>query len=188
MKYLGLAMLLASGIAALSLGSCRPRAEPQASTQQRLIEKCEGDEDVAVRLYYDPFRPGDKLYWPRPPLIFLPVSSRDPRLNTRPAWILYVTFPQLRRVLHVLENPKFSWEESDIPRKLVVDPFDLPKTHLESMEVAVACSHGSAVTRVESQNICSFLSDISGVLDNKVARDNFSFYMGTLSCPPPAAK
>ena len=33
------------------------------------------------------------------PLIFLPVSSQDPRLDTRPAWVLYVSLSDLHNVV-----------------------------------------------------------------------------------------
>jgi hypothetical protein len=186
MWRLRFALLLAAGINSLSVGYCRSGIARETKVQSSLVGRCAEDEDVRLRFFYldIPVTDSRTVGFPPSPLVIIPASSEDPGLNTRPAWILYVAFPQLRSVMRFLENPKFSWEESSAPRKLVVDPFDLPKTHFESMEVAVSCSHGSAITRVKSQDICPFLSDVSEVLNNKLARDNFAHFMVQYSCSP----
>jgi hypothetical protein len=158
----------------------RAQSPPQSETRQSVAERCKRHEDVAVRLYYNPMinqpsvSPG--------PLIFLPVSSQDPRLDTRPAWILYVTHTELRRVLGVLAQSNLEWKESSVSTQLVVDPFKLPGGHHDSMQVAVSCPTGSATAEVEAKRVCGLLSNVSGSLSSPKARETVSFYAGTVSC------
>lgn len=157
-------------------------AEPASQTGTgSVLERCERAEDVALRFYYNPMINQPNLS--PGPLIFLPVSSQDPRLDTRPAWILYVTHQDLRSVLSVLAEASLEWKESNVPIRLVVDAFDLPQRHHDSMQVAVSCPTGSATAEIEAKQVCRLLSNISNSLNSPKAREALSFYAGTVSCP-----
>jgi hypothetical protein len=166
--------------AATYAGICA-RSPPQSETRQSVVERSKTQADVAVRLYYNPMinqpdlSPG--------PLILLPVSSQDPRLDTRPAWILYVTHMELRSVLGVLAQSNLEWKESSVSTRLVVDPFDLPGGHHDSMQVAVGYPTGSATAEVEAKQVCGLLSNVSESLSSPKAREAVSFYARTVSCP-----
>jgi hypothetical protein len=158
------------------------RAQPASQTggRESFLERCERAEDVAVRFYYNPMINQPNLS--PSPLIFLPVSSQDPRLDTRPAWILYVVHTDLRSVLGVLGQSNLVWNESSVPTRLVVDPFDLPKDHHDSMQVALSAPTGSATAEVETKQVCDLLSNVSKSLSSPKAREAMVFYMGTVSC------
>lgn len=145
-----------------------------------MATRCIKAEDVGVRLYYDPLIKGEKTV--HGPCIFLPVSSQDPRLGQRPAWVLYVTLSDLRKELALLAEQQFSWTDSPNPKQLIVDAFDLKLPPHGGMEIVVTCPEGSAVTEVESRKICGLLSDMSKVLRNAKARDSLAFYAKTVYC------
>jgi hypothetical protein len=157
------------------------RAQSPTGTGKSLFGGCARAEDVAVRFYYNPMMNEPSLS--PGPLIFLPVSSEDPRLNTRPAWILYVTHSDLRNVLDILTQSKLEWKESNLPIRLVVDPFDLPQGHHDFMQAAISCPAGSATAEIEAKQVCGLLSNISEMLRSPKAREAISFYAGTVSCP-----
>jgi hypothetical protein len=148
------------------------------------VERSVKDEDVVVRFYYNPFV-DEPINISPGPLILMPVSSQDPRLDTRQAWILYVTLPELRDVLRVLSQANLEWKESKAPKQLVVDPFDLPQPHHDSMEVAVTSRWESAVADAEAKRVCGLLSDLSNAVSNTKTRDGLAFYQRTISCLAP---
>lgn len=188
MKQAKLIVSLVFGLAFISLVSCQQRAAVQRDKPQSFVERCAQDEDVAVRFYYNPMLNEPNISITPGPLILLPASSQDPRLGTRAAWILYVTIADLRNALHVLAGPQFLWKESPNPKQLVVDPFDLPQPHHDSMEIAVTSSHGSATTEIDAKRVCELLSDISNTVTNAKARDSLRFYQRTVSCLPPGTQ
>jgi hypothetical protein len=171
------------GLAFISVLSCQQRPTVQSGKPQSFVERCAKDEDVVVRFYYNPLVHGEGTA--HAPLILIPVSSQDPRLGTRPAWILYITLPDLRKALHVLADPQLLWKESLKPKQLVVDPFDLPEPHHDSMEIAVTSTQGSATAEIGAKRACDLLSDISNAVTNARARDSLAFYRRTVSCLPP---
>lgn len=176
-KFLVPALLVAGTV----YGAVHAQPKSQTGTRKSVVEGCGRADDVAVRFYYNPMinqpnvSPG--------PLIFLPVSSQDPRLDTRPAWILYVTHPELRSVLGLLNRSNLEWKESSVPTPLVVDPFDLPPGHHDSMQVAVSCPAGSAIAEVEAKQACGLLSGLARSLSSPKARQAMSFYAASVSCP-----
>lgn len=175
-KFIITTLLLATAL----YGVLGAQPASQTGTHGSVLERCERAEDVAVRLYYNPMINQPNLS--PGPLIFLPVSSQDPRLDTRPAWILYVTHQDLRSVLSVLAEASLEWKESNVPIRLVVDPFDLPQRHHDSMQVAVSCPTGSATAEIEAKQVCGLLSNVSKSLGSPQARDAVTFYAGTVSC------
>src|SRR5271157_2699905 len=158
-----IALLLAASL----YGVIRAQPAPQTGGHESVLERCERAEDVAVRFYYNPTINQPNLS--PSPIIFLPVSSQDPRLDMRPAWILYVTHADLRSVLGVLGQSNFEWKESSVPTRLVVDPFDLPKDHHDSMQVGVSCPTGSATAEVDAKRVCDLLSNVSRSLSSPKA-------------------
>lgn len=175
-KFLIPALLLA----VLAFGVVHGQPKPQTGTRGSVLERCEQADDVAVRFYYNPmvnepnFAPG--------PVIFLPVSPQDPRLGTRPGWSLYITLAELRGVLRVLAQSNLGWKESSSPMRLVVDPFDLPAGHHDSMQVAISCPNGSATAELEAKKVCPLLSEVYGSLGNPKARDAFAHWTGSVDC------
>lgn len=182
-KFLIPALLVAA--AAYSAVPAQPKSQ-KGTHESSVVESCERAEDVAVRFYYNPMINQPNLS--PGPLIFLPVSSQDPRLDTRPAWILYVTHAELRSVLDVLNRSNLEWKESNVPTRLVVDPFDLPPGHHDSMQVAITCPTGSATAEVEAKQACGLLSEVARSLSRPKAREAMSFYAGTVSCPLNASR
>ena len=166
-------------------GVLRAQSTSETGTRDSFVRGCERAEDVAVRFYYNPMINQPNLT--PGPLIFLPVSSQDPRLDTRPAWILYVTHPVLRRVLGVLIQSNVEWKGSSASIRLVVDPFDLPHAHHDSMELAVSCPSGSAKAEIDAKQVCGLLSKVSKTMTSPQARDALTFYEGTVSCPSTAS-
>ena len=123
------------GIAFVVLVGCRQKPTPRSDPKpDSFLSRAIRAEDVVVRFYYEPMVNEPTNTSPGP-LILMPVSSQDPRLGTRPAWILYVTLADLRRVLQVLDTTPLSWKESPNPKQLVVSGFELPHPHHDSMEV-----------------------------------------------------
>ena len=182
MQRLG-ALLLA--LAFVFLVGCRHKPTPVSDAKpDSFLSRAIKAEDVVVRFYYEPMVNEPTNISPGP-LILMPVSSQDPRLGTRPAWILYVTLADMRRVLQVLDRASLSWKESPNPKQLVGSAFELPHPHHDSMEVAATTSTESAIAEVVGSNACNLLSDLSSELTNANARDSFAFYRRTVSCLPP---
>jgi hypothetical protein len=143
-------------------------------------QTCATEPDVSIRLYYNPMVKGEGTA--HSPCIFLPVSVEDPRLGTRPAWILYDSLSDVQAVLKLLSNQHFDWMESPDRAKLVVEPFELPQPQHTSMQIAVGCPHRSATTQVRQEQICALLSDISKLLENPKAKQSFDTYRRSVSC------
>jgi hypothetical protein len=171
----------------ISVLGCQQRQTVQSREPQSFVDRSVKDEDVVVRFYYNPMI-DEPINISPGPLILMPVSSQDPRLDTRQAWILYVMLPELRNVLRVLRQANLEWEESKMPKQLVVDPFDLPQPHHDSMEVAVTNQSESATTEVQAKRVCGLLSDISNVVSNTKTQDGLAFYQRTISCLAPEAQ
>jgi hypothetical protein len=143
---------------------------------------CLQEHDVGVRLYYDPIVNGEATG--HQPCIFLPVSSEDPRLGTRPAWILYVSFADVQKVLEYLDSQAFAWKASAAPTRIVVDAFDLPEPQHDALEIVVTCPRGSAEIQVPQARICGFISGLSKVLTDQKSRERFAHYERTINCEP----
>ncbi len=176
--------VLAVGLFAASTLRCGSQGASQ-SAKKSMLEQCGSTEDFGARFYYNPLDPEGRVYPTPGPLIFLPVSSQDVRLGTREGWTLYVTLPELRAVFRVLEVQEISWSDSPYPRQLIVHPFDLPHPHHDSMQVAISCAGGSAVSDIKAAGVCALLSDISKALGNEKARASMAVYQRAVSCLPP---
>jgi hypothetical protein len=164
------------------LSSCR-RTHTHEMRSQALLQRCESANDVAIRFFYSPhseLAPG--------PLILLPASSQDPRLNTRPAWILYVSLEDLHRVVHVLDESHLEWKESAFPKQLVVDPLQLPHLDSQTMEISVSYPQGSGVAEIKTGRWCPLLSNVYGALDAAKARENMSIWTGVDCVTKPSQK
>jgi hypothetical protein len=168
-----------------SLLSGQQRSTVQSGKPQSFVKRCAEDEDVVVRFYFNPLAHGEGTA--HSPLIFMPVSSQDPRLDTRPAWILYITLTDLQSALNVLADRQILWKESTIPKRLVVDPVDLPEPQHDSMEIAVSSPRGSASAQVGAERTCDLLSEISDAVTNAKARESLSFYRRSVFCAPSEA-
>ncbi|MFZ0233757.1 MAG: hypothetical protein WA211_02905 [Candidatus Acidiferrales bacterium] len=175
-KFLIRALLLA----VVAHGVVHGQPSPRIGTRESVLERCEQADDVAVRFYYNPMINEPNLA--PGPVIFLPVSTQDPRLGTRPGWSLYITLAELRGVLRVLAQSNLEWKESSSPMRLVVDPFDLPAGHHDSMQVAISCPSGSATSEVEAKKVCPLLSEVYSSLGNPKAREAFAHWTGSVNC------
>jgi len=173
------------GVAFLLLASCHQRPTAVSESQRgTFLTRAIKAEDVVVRFYYEPMIDEPTNISPGP-LILMPVSTQDPRLGTKPAWILYVTLADLRRELQVLAEEPLTWKESRRSKELVVDGFALPNPHHSSMEIAVTTSDESAIAELEASHVCKVLSDLSNAITSVKARDGIAFYRRTVSCLPP---
>jgi hypothetical protein len=165
-------------LALSSLSACGTRQLPQGSAPQTVLELCEVAEDVGVRFWYLPpntnASPG--------PLIFLPVSSQDPRLDSRLAWVLYVSASDLHKVVRVLERSRLEWNESNISKQLIVDPLQLPRIDRHTMEIAVTYINGSATSEPKAERICPLLSNVYAALGSSKAREAMAFWTGNVGC------
>jgi len=171
-----------------SLSSCR-HAPTQGTTDQSVVQRCEVAEDVAIRFWH---LPPDTDSAPGP-LILLPASSQDPRLDTRPAWVLYVSLSDLHRVVRILAQTHLEWKESNAPKQLVVDPLQLPQLDRQAIEIAMSYPSGSATAELKTEQICPLLSSVYGSLVSPKARESMAFWTGNVGCvvkshqvsPPP---
>lgn len=174
-------VVLALVLAIVGCGCTQPNSQGlQTGTHESVFERCLRADDVVVRLYYNPMVNEPNLS--PGPVIFLPVSSQDSRLNTRPGWSFYVALPELRGVLRVLAQSNLEWSESSAPMRLVVDPFDLPPGHHDSMQVAISCPNGSATAEVSERKVCPLLSDVYRSLSDAKAREALAHWTGSVSC------
>ena len=168
----------------LAVAACgcagRSSVKPQRATQESVLVRCEQADDVVVRFYYSPMINEPNLS--PGPMILLPVSSQDSRVNTRPGWSMYLTLPQLRSVLRVLAQSNLEWKESSAPTRLVVDPFDLPLGHHDSMQVAISYPSGSASAEVQASKVCPLLSEVYRTLSDPKAREAFAHWTGSVAC------
>jgi hypothetical protein len=150
----------------------------QGNPSQSVLERCEAADDVALRFWY---LPPDTNSSPGP-LILLPVSSQDPRLDTRPGWSLYVSLSDLHDVVRTLARSHLEWKESSAPEQLVVDPLQLPQLDRHTMEVAISYPNGSATARVKTDRICPLLSDVYSALVSPKARESMALWTGNVDC------
>lgn len=184
MRGASLGRLVVFALVFISVPGCQKRPADEGGRPPSFMERSVKDEDIVVRFYYNPLVDEPMNISPGP-LILMPVSSQDPRLDTRQAWILYVTLPELRNVLRVLSQANLEWRESKAPKQLVVDPFDLPQPHHDSMEVAVTSRWESAIADTEAKRVCGLLSDLSNAVSSTKTRDSLAFYQRTISCLAP---
>lgn len=147
---------------------------------ETLVGLCSQDEDIGIRLYYNPMMDG--IGTAHSPMILFPASSQDPRLGTRSDWILYVTLADLRKVLHLLSQTDLSWEESASQKQIVVEAMDLPEPHHNSMQILVNCTCGSAVAELQARQVCSFLHQASRELTGPKALNSMIFYEKSVCC------
>lgn len=164
------------------ISGCGPTSiRDRTSEHESTLVRCARAEDIVVRFWYSvPY--GEEPNIAAGPLILLPVSSQDTRLDTRPRWSMYVTLPELRAVIGVLNRSNLNWEESSGARRLVVDPLDLPKLGRERMEVALSCPVGSASTVLAGSQACPFLRNIYYALPDAKARDTMALWGGNVNC------
>jgi hypothetical protein len=158
------------------LSNCGDSQQKRTSNQS-IVLLCERADDVAVRFWY---LPRDTDNTPGP-LILLPTSSQDPRLDTRPNWILYVSLSNLHNVVRVLAQSNLEWKESGSPQTLVVDGLQLPQVG-HTMEIAISYPNGSATARVQEERVCGMLSDVYDGLLSPAARESMAFWTGNVDC------
>jgi hypothetical protein len=162
------------------LWGCQTKPAFQGAGGQSVLQRGETADDVTVRFYYNPgpddISPG--------PLILLPASSQDPRLGTRPGWILYLTLSDLRSVLRVLERSELKWKESGAAKQLVVDPFQLPHLDRGTMEISVSYPRGSATAELELKQACPLLSDVYNSVSDSKSRSSLSPWVGSCVVKP----
>jgi hypothetical protein len=171
-------LIAASLVLILASLPCCQHEPKQRTADQSVVEHCETAEDIAVRFWYLPpntdSTPG--------PLILLPASSQDPRLDTRPAWVLYVSLSDLHSVVRVLAQSRLEWRESSAAKQLVVDPFQLPRLDRQTMEIAMSYPNRSAKTELKAERICPLLSRAYGALVSPKARETMAFWTGNVGC------
>jgi hypothetical protein len=165
-------LLVSAILAACSHSPSRGTAE-QSVVQGGLVAG-----DIAVRFWYlpvdDNFSPG--------PIILLPVSSQDPRLDTRPGWILYLSLSDMHNVIRILLQSHLQWAESAASEQLVVDPLQLPTFDHQTMQIAISYPNVSAEAKIKTERICPLVSDVYGVLKSPKARESMAFWAGSINC------
>jgi hypothetical protein len=167
-----------SFLLAMALLSTYVHAAATGKADQSVLQHCEVAEDVAIRFWY---LPPDADLTPGP-LIFLPVSSQDPRLDTRPAWVLYVSLADLHNVVRVLDRSHLEWKESSVPEKLIVDPLQLPQLDGHTMEIAVSYPNGSAITNVKTERVHPVIASVYCALVSAKARESMTVWSGNVDC------
>jgi hypothetical protein len=156
---------------------------------QSVLRGCQAAEDAGVRFWYDPPDQDSALT----PLVLLPTSSQDPRLDSRPAWILYLSHSDLRSVFRVLAEANLKWTEFDAPQRLVVDPFQLPHISHQVMQIAISYPGGSATAEINSARIHPLMDSVYCAVSSSKARDSMAAWTGAVDCtakekassPPP---
>jgi hypothetical protein len=156
-----------------------PHIVAQKKTNQAVLDQSEVVDDVTVRFWYLP----QDVDFSAGPLIFLPASSQDPQLDTRPTWILYVSLSDLHNVVRVLAQSHLEWKESSTPQKLVVESVQLPQLHRQTMEIAISNPNGSATTEIKTEErVCSVLADVYGAVQSPKARESMAFWAANVKC------
>lgn len=120
----------------------------------------EGDEETAVRFFYDP--PGEYFH---APLVFRVVEEGNPLLNTAPmkeaGRTAYISLSEVRLMVQSLKRASLVWEESGD----IVTLGSYKKLPLfNDMEILVANSVGTAKTRIAPKTICRTLKPLDAAL------------------------
>jgi hypothetical protein len=165
-------------LVAMTFLSLYANAVALVTASQSVLNRCESEDDVAIRLWYLPSDSNST----QGPLILLPTSSQDPRLDTRPAWILYVSLGEIHNVVRVLAQSNLRWKESSIPRKLVVDPLQLPHLGPHTMEIAVSYPTGSAIAEVTGDRVQPLIFKAYCALSSPKARESMAVWTGPMDC------
>lgn len=151
------------------------------NSRQPDFTQWEKAQDIGVRFWYVP-TDSDST---QGPLIFLPVSSQDPRLDTRPAWVLYVSLTDMHKLLETLAQSQLKWKESAIPQKLIVDPLSLPKLDGRAMEIEVAQPSISTIARVDYPRVGRpLMARVYCGLTSTKARESMAVWFDAPQCGP----
>jgi hypothetical protein len=167
-----------SVLGVLMLASFCTNAPVSATADQSVLSHSQSDCDVAIRFWALPPNP-DTI---QGPLVLLPVSSQDPRLDTKPAWTLYVRLSDLHSVARALADSKLQWKESNQPQKMIVDPLQLPHLHRDTMQIAISYPAGSAEAEVTGDGVQLVLSKAYCALESQKARENMRVWTGPIEC------
>jgi hypothetical protein len=123
-------------------------------------------ESTAVRLFYDPAL-SDAF---RFPIILRVTEEGDARLvnppSTRAGWTSYITFSEMRQFLRTLAQSNLIWQESG---KVEIFEPALQILRLDTMEIAVVGSIGTAKAMVRPKGICQTLEPLDATLKTKRA-------------------
>jgi len=140
------------------LQSSQTRGEP-------LLLNSPVDETTVVRFFYQPAG-GDYFHFP---LIFRAVEQGDPQLNTAPMHeegrTAYISLSDMREVVQKLAQMDLAWKESKTIaalgsfRKLQSVGFGL-----DTMDIFVRCSKGTATTSITPGRICETLTPLDSAL------------------------
>jgi hypothetical protein len=136
----------------------------------------------AVRFFYDPAL-SDAFH---SPIIFRATEDGDSRLinppSTRAGWTSYIAFSEMRQFLQTLAHSNLAWQESD---KVEIFEPALQIPRLDTMEIVVVGSSGTAKAMVRPSRICQTLEPLDAALKTKRALWELQRFRLTYGCQVP---
>jgi len=146
------------------------------------------DEKTAVRFFYDPA--GNYFHYP---LVFRAVEEGNPLLNTAPmredGRTVYISQSEMVELVQLLARSGFGWRESETveafsPSKKLL----LAGIGLETMDVRLIASKGTAKAEVSPKDICTTLKPLDSALRAPRALWEFQGFRINYGCKVPEFK
>lgn len=146
--------------------------------ESKLLLTCQMDGSVALRFFYNP--PGEYFHFP---LIFRAVEQTDPRLNTTPVTsegrTAYISLAEMRSLIERLAHSGLTWQESEKIQTLGTYK-QIPV--LDSLEILIICSKGTARTTLLPTKICKTLAPLDTALKTPRALWEFQLFRQGYGC------
>jgi len=159
---------------------CAGRMQPSQKSGGPSLLKTPGDEETAVRIYYNP--PGDAFHFP---LVFRVVKAGDPRLKTAPVLLegqtAYITGDEMRNLLQGLDRADLFWRISEKVEALGSYHHLL----IGGVEFRVVSPKGTAVARLDPKKLCTTLQPLDRALRTPRALWEFQLFRVQDGCKVP---
>jgi hypothetical protein len=146
------------------------------------------DEKTVVRFFYYPA--GDYI---RIPLLFRVVEEGNPLLNTAPmreeGRTAYISLSDMHELVHGLIQSGLGWQESKTVEVLgSYKDLTLVGIGLDTMDVRIVSSHGTARAEISPKAICMILKPLDGALKTPRAIWELQIFRLDYGCKVPGFK
>jgi hypothetical protein len=146
------------------------------------------DEKTIVRFFYYPA--GDYI---RIPLVFRVVEEGNPLLNTAPmrgeGRTAYISLSDMHELVHGLIQSGLGWQESKTVEVLgSYKDLTLVGIGLDTMDVRIVSSHGTAKAEISPKAICMILKPLDGALKTPRAIWELQIFRLNYGCKVPGFK
>ena len=173
---------------ALLGAACGKKAQTNQKHERVSVLGSPVEMKTVVRLFYYPA--GDHI---RIPLLFRVVKEGDPLLNTAPMLeegrTAYISLAEMHDIVQALTRSGLGWKESETVEALgSYKDLTLAGIGLDTMEVRVVSSGGTAIAQISPKAICVTLKPLDAALKTPRALWEFQGFQLNYGCKVPGFK